>query len=194
MTRSKARIFHVTWIVVTISAVCLIAAKVYLDTQTKPDTSTPVTLAEQSEVGAPDPKTGLDVEDVWQPAETPKGGVPWSVLEETDETTRIDDEGYIISKPLFSETVKKLEGKKIKVAGWMLPIESGTEQSHFLLLGYPPGCPYHFHAMPNQFIEVYASTPFETDESAVHVVSGKLELTGHDESGIFYRMRDAKPD
>ena len=133
------------------------------------------------------------VEDVWKPAGTPKGGVSWKILEATKEKTRTDKEGYILSKPLFTSKVKALNGKRIKVAGWMMPLDSGTKQKHFVLLAYPPGCPFHFHAMPNQFIEIYAATPFATNESKVHVVSGVLELTGQDESGIFYRMRNARP-
>lgn len=144
-------------------------------------------------VSAPDPKAGPVVDDIWKPASTPRGGVSWKTLESTSETTRLDSEGYIISKPNFSSAVKKLDGKRIKVAGWMMPIDNGAKQKRFVLLGYPPGCPFHFHAAPMQFIEVFADTPFPTNETMVHVVSGVLELTGYDESGVFYRLRKAKP-
>lgn len=142
---------------------------------------------------APDPKAGAVIEDIWKPAATPPGGISWSILEATGETTRTDAEGYIVSKPRFTSKVESLEGKRIKVAGWMTPLDNGARQTHFVLLGYPPGCPFHFHANPNQFIEVFAETPFRTDEVKVHVVTGVLELTGEDESGIFYRLRQAEP-
>lgn len=142
---------------------------------------------------APDPKAGPPAEDIWKPAATPKGGVAWKTLEATGEQTRRDEQGYILSKPLFTPAVKKLNGKRIKVAGWMMPLENSSTQKRFVLLGYPPGCPFHFHAAPNQFIEVIADTPFKTDEVNAHVVSGVLELTGYDESGIFYRLKAAKP-
>jgi uncharacterized protein len=132
------------------------------------------------------------VDDVWKPAATPPGGTSWKLLESTGETTRTDSEGFIVSKPRFTPQVKALEGKRIKVAGWMMPLTAGSKQKRFVLLGYPPGCPFHFHAAPNQFIEVYAETPFPTNETKVFVVSGVLELTGYDESGIFYRLRDAR--
>jgi hypothetical protein len=35
--------------------------------------------------------------------------------------------------------------------------------------------------------------PFPTSETRVFTVSGVLELTGHDEGGIFYRLRQAQP-
>jgi len=75
----------------------------------------------------------------------------------------------------------------------MMPIETGKEQKHFILLGYPPGCQFHFHATPNQFIEAYADTAFLTNETRIFVVSGVLELTGYDENGIFYRLCKAQP-
>ncbi|MEM1134185.1 MAG: DUF3299 domain-containing protein [Pseudomonadota bacterium] len=133
------------------------------------------------------------IEDIWKPAATPKGGISWKTLEATGETTRRDEEGYILSKPKFTQRVKALAGKRIRVAGWMMPLENSAEQKHFVLLGYPPGCPFHFHAMPNQFIEIYADKPFKTNERTSFVVSGVLELTGYDESGIFYRMKQARP-
>lgn len=133
------------------------------------------------------------IKDVWKPAATPKGGVSWAVLEGTKEKTRKGKDGYIYSKPLFTPAVKSLAGKRIKVAGWMTPLEKGAKQKRFVLLAYPPGCPFHFHAMPNQFIEVLADIPFPTDERKMHVVSGVLELTGQDESGIFYRLKAASP-
>jgi hypothetical protein len=133
------------------------------------------------------------VEDVWKPAATPKGGVSWAVLEATKEQTRTAKDGYLYSKPLFTPAVKALAGKRIKVAGWMKPLETGARQKHFVLLAYPPGCPFHFHAIPNQFIEIYADIPFPTNEARMIVVTGVLELTGQDESGIFYRMKAASP-
>ncbi|WP_233997177.1 DUF3299 domain-containing protein [Porphyrobacter sp. HT-58-2] len=142
---------------------------------------------------APDYKSGRMVEDVWKPAATPKGGVSWKVLEATGETTRTDAQGFIVSKPKFTPQVKALAGKRITVAGWMMPLTAGRTQKHFVLLGYPPGCPFHFHAAPNQFIEVYADTAFPTSETRVFTVSGVLELTGYDESGIFYRLRQSRP-
>lgn len=61
-----------------------------------------------------------------------------------------------------------------------------------LLLGYPPGCPFHFHAAPDQFIAVLSPEGVPTDEARVRTVTGVLEPTGQNEGGIFYRLRDAR--
>lgn len=142
---------------------------------------------------SPDPKQGAAVEDIWKPAATPAGGTSWSLLEAAKEVTRTDENGYTISYPLFTRDQRALEGKRIKVSGWMDPLQVGSKQKRFVLLGYPPGCPFHFHAAPMQFIEVMASTPFETDRTNVITVSGVLELTGYDEGGVFYRLWDSRP-
>lgn len=133
------------------------------------------------------------VPDTWKPAATPQGGVSWSVLEATRENIRNGKDGYIYSKPLFTPQVKALEGKRIKVAGYMMPLEAGSKQKRFVLMGYPPGCPFHMHALPNQFIEVIAATPFPLNETKATVVTGVLELTGYKEEGIFYRLTAATP-
>lgn len=183
----------VSWRVCVLALIALIGVNIYAELQPKRATAIPISMATAAKAQAPDPKAGPVVEDIWKPAATPRGGVSWRVLESTRETTRTDAEGYIVSKPVFPQQVRNLNGKRIKVAGWMMPLDSGRTQRRFVLLAYPPGCPFHFHAAPMQFIEVIASTPFRTDEVNSMVVSGVLELTGYDESGIFYRLKNARP-
>lgn len=132
------------------------------------------------------------LEDIWQPAQTPDGGVSWRVLETTEEIQRTDDEGFIVSRPNFSKEVKALEGTTIKVAGWMMPLTNGQEQHHFVLLGYPPGCPFHLHAGPKQFIEVRTPKPIPTQIWDPIIIEGTLTLTGYDETGVFYQIADGQ--
>ncbi|MEP6012681.1 MAG: hypothetical protein ABJ237_15350, partial [Parasphingorhabdus sp.] len=77
-------------------------------------TAQPVPAAMQDGGKAP-------VKDVWKPARTPKGGISWTILQATREKTRKGKDGYIYSKPLFTPAVRSLAGKRIKVAGWMMP-------------------------------------------------------------------------
>ncbi len=115
------------------------------------------------------------------------------MLESTKEIARKGPDGYLRSKPSFTAQVKRLDGKRVRVAGWMDAFEPGRRQTHFLLMAYPPGCPFHFHAAPNQYIEVKASNAFPLSGDKAIVVNGVLELTGYDESGIFYVLKDARP-
>lgn len=149
----------------------------------------PLSGAMQETGRVPDPK----VKDIWQPAKTPAGGIAWSMLETTKLSDRTDPKTNIIyTKPIFPPAIKALAGKPIKVAGWMMPLDNAARQKHWVLLGYPPGCPFHMHALPNQFIEVMAAEPFPVNESKVHVITGTLQLVGQDESGIFYRLVNAR--
>jgi uncharacterized protein len=130
---------------------------------------------------------------IWKPAPTPRGGVSWTLLESTTEITRTS-QGVIYSSPEFPTKVKALAGKRVTVAGYMMPLEEGIKQRHFVLLAYPPGCPFHLHALPNQFIEVFAEQAVSFKSTDATIVSGVLELTGYDESGIFYRLRNARAE
>lgn len=136
------------------------------------------------------PGAKAPVADVWQPAPTPTGGLAWAVLESTKEVQRTKD-GVIYSRPAFPPPVKALAGKRVRVSGWMMPLQNGATQRHFVLLGYPPGCPFHMHAGPTQFIEVKTAEGLPVNYEMV-TVEGTLTLLGEDESGIFYRIADAR--
>lgn len=140
--------------------------------------------------GAPD-RTLKPSESIWKPAPTPPGGVAWSVLEATKEVTRKDEKNLIRSKPVFPASVKALAGKRIKLNGYMLPLQNGTNQTHFVLLAYPPDCPFHLNPMPMQFVEVRAASPVKVSYD-VRTIEGVLTLHGEDEKGIFYKFTEAK--
>lgn len=129
-------------------------------------------------------------EQVWKPAPTPQGGVSWQTLESTKENTRTQA-GVIYSKPVFPPQVRALSGKRIKVNGYIMPLQNSAKQTHFVLLAYPPDCPFHLNPVPNQFIEVRAAAPVSV-ASGVQTIEGTLELTGTDESGIFYRLKNSR--
>lgn len=152
--------------------------------------SSSATMAAMQNGGrVPDPK----VADVWQPAKTPPGGTSWKLLEQTKLNDRTDKKtGIIYTKPTFPASIKALNGKTIKVSGWMMPLENGKMQKRWVLLGYPPGCPFHMHALPNQYIEILSPAGVKTNETKIFVMTGTLELTGYDESGIFYRLKNAR--
>ncbi|RVT39765.1 DUF3299 domain-containing protein [Sphingobium algorifonticola] len=126
-------------------------------------------------------------ESVWKPAAAPPGGIPWSVLESTKEIQR-QAAGIIYSRPAFSPRVKALASKRIKVSGYVMPLQNTAKQTHFVLLAYPPDCPFHLNPAPTQFIEVKTTSPIAVKQG-VQSFEGTLILSGQDESGIFYSLR-----
>lgn len=137
------------------------------------------------------PRPAAPTESVWKPADTPPGGVSWSVLESTTEITRTGKDGYLYSKPAFSPQVEALRGRTIKVSGYMMPLQNGAAQTHFVLLAYPPDCPFHLNPAPMQFIEVQTARPVKVT-AGVTTVEGPLELLGQDEGGVFYRISNGR--
>ena len=126
----------------------------------------------------------------------PDGGTSWQVFGETEmnEYTIFDPEGieWIGFRPKFKEKLKKLDGKKIIIQGYMFPLEQKEKQQLFLLGPFPATCPYHFHVDSNLIIEVHAENPVEVSYDAINI-SGKLELVEKDdEYNIFYRLKGSK--
>jgi uncharacterized protein len=128
-------------------------------------------------------------ESIWTPAPTPPGGVAWQVLEAAKEDPSAAKAGAV--KPVYPANVKALAGKRVKINGYMLPLGKGANQSHFVLLAYPPDCPFHLNPGPQQFIEVKvgSAVPMNYD---VRTIEGTLELAGSDGSGVFYKISDGK--
>jgi hypothetical protein len=130
-------------------------------------------------------------ESVWKPADTPPGGVSWSLLESTKEITRKDAKGYIVSKPDYPPGVLALNGKTIKVSGYLMPLQNGKLQTHFVLLAYPPDCPFHLNPGPAQFIEVKTAKGVAFDYS-VKTIEGVLQLDSQSESGVFFKLQNGR--
>jgi hypothetical protein len=111
---------------------------------------------------------------------------PWDVLMEGK-----SGDASAPASPAFSASLTKLAGQRIKVAGFMLPLETAAKQAHFLLSASPPSC--FFHAVPGSttVIEVHSSEAVASTADPM-VVDGVLELVRDDPTGILYRLNDAR--
>ena len=94
--------------------------------------------------------------------------------------------------PQFSSGVSALDKKDVKVQGFMMPLEMGDKQSHFVLAAMPTTCAFCLPGGPESMVEVKMKTPVKYTFDAV-VVTGKLAVLKDDPSGIFYRIVDAEP-
>ncbi|MEO6022725.1 MAG: DUF3299 domain-containing protein [Burkholderiales bacterium] len=110
-----------------------------------------------------------------------KGGV-FGVAAEDDTPAKFE--------VVFSQDVKKLDGKPIKVAGFMMPIEQRETHKRFMLSAVPPGCPFCLPGGPNSIIEVHCKTPMKYTTDAI-VMNGTMSLLKDDPSGFYYRMTEA---
>jgi hypothetical protein len=111
--------------------------------------------------------------------------VPWSVL--TDVKTK-NEKNRIL--PVFGETQLGLNGKTQRIQGFMMPLEPGKKQRHFLLSSVPLTCSFCLPGGPESMVEVKTKTPVEYSMEVV-VVEGRLQVLHDDPYGLYYRINDA---
>jgi len=116
----------------------------------------------------------------------PRGDVvPWSVL--TDVKTK-NEKNRIL--PVFNEGQLGMNGKTQRIQGFMMPLEPGQKQRHFLLSSVPLTCSFCLPGGPESMVEVKTKTPVKYSMEAV-VVEGRLQVLHDDPYGLYYRINDA---
>jgi hypothetical protein len=94
--------------------------------------------------------------------------------------------------PQFAKDVAALDQKEVKVQGFMMPLQVGDKQSHFVLSAMPQTCAFCLPGGPESMVEVKSKAPVQYTFDAL-VLSGKLTVLKDDPTGIFYRLTDAVP-
>jgi hypothetical protein len=92
---------------------------------------------------------------------------------------------------VFSKELQKLQGKQVKLAGFMLPLQQAEAHKTFLLSAVPPSCPFCLPGGPNTTVHVVCKKPLKYSMDAV-VLNGTMELLKDDPSGFYYRLADAE--
>jgi len=126
---------------------------------------------------------------VWQPAPTPEGAIDWQTLTSID-VREEEIDNFIQYVPTFSTAVKALDGQKVMLNGYMIPLEATERQSHFILMAYPHACPFHMPGGPGGFVEVQADFPVPFTYDPV-LIEGHFTLLDDFSNGLFYRISAA---
>lgn len=95
-------------------------------------------------------------------------------------------------EPRFEPAVQRLDGQRVRVQGFMLPIDQQGAQSHFVLSANPvAGCFYCMPGGPESMIEVRLdrAAAFTYDPLTL---TGELELLLDDPMGMYYRLKNAR--
>ena len=111
--------------------------------------------------------------------------VPWSVL--TDVTTRAEKNRLL---PVFRPGQLALNQKTHRIQGFMMPLEPGEKQRHFLLTSVPMTCSFCVPGGPESMVEVRTKTPVKYSLDPV-VVEGRFAVLNDDPYGLYYRVTDA---
>jgi uncharacterized protein len=111
--------------------------------------------------------------------------VPWAVL--TDIKTKTEKNKII---PVFTMGQMALNQKSQRLQGFMMPLEPGEKQRHFLLTSVPMSCSFCTPGGPESMVEVRTKTPVKYTLEPV-VVEGKFAVLTDDQYGLYYRITDA---
>jgi hypothetical protein len=77
-----------------------------------------------------------------------------------------------------------------RIQGFMMPLEPGEKQKHFLLTSVPLTCAFCTPGGPESMVEVFTKTPLKYTMDPV-VVDGHLAVLADDPYGLYYRIKDA---
>ena len=73
--------------------------------------------------------------------------------------------GFKVDVPVFSETLKQLEGKEVTIKGYIIPVEGYKSHTEFVFSAYPYNmCFFCGGAGPETVMEVYAK-PLNTQQN-----------------------------
>ena len=111
--------------------------------------------------------------------------VPWSVL--TAVKTKMVKNRML---PVYPSDVQALDKKSQRVQGFMMPLEPGEKQKHFILSSVPLTCSFCMPGGPESMVEVRTKTPVKYTMEAV-VVEGPFAVLADDPFGLYYRITDA---
>ena len=127
---------------------------------------------------------------IWQTAPTPPGGLHWSTLINVDiKKKSVGDPYYDI--PIITPELRELDGKTVKLNGYMVPLEPTELQGHFILMAYPHSCPFHVPGGLGGYVEVQADFPVKFDYEPV-LIEGHFQLLTDFSEGLFYRISAAR--
>ena len=121
-------------------------------------------------------------------------GIPslvWAKLYEISYETASDEYGeYMV--PKFSDATTQLEGKVVTMPGYMIPFETGFNETHFILSSLPlNACFFCGVGGPEGVIEVYSSREVKYTDKPIEV-KGRLKLNAEDPDQFMYILEDAE--
>ncbi|MBA4302446.1 hypothetical protein SAMN03080617_03820 [Algoriphagus alkaliphilus] len=94
--------------------------------------------------------------------------------------------------PVFSDEIKKLEGKEVEADGYIIPFEGMFKPEHIILSSLPLAeCFFCGSGGPETVMEVMMASPIKYTSKRVKV-RGKLTLNASDPEKLMYILKDAR--
>ena len=110
--------------------------------------------------------------------------LPWSLL--TSVKTKVEKNRVL---PVYPANVQALNQKNQRIQGFMMPLEPGEKQKHFLLSSVPLSCSFCVPGGPESMVEVRTKVAVKYTLEPV-AVEGKFLVLNDDPYGLYYRITD----
>ena len=115
----------------------------------------------------------------------------WKSLSEVSYKISKDNFGELYV-PVFSDNIKKLEGKVVVADGDIIPFEGMFKPTHIILSSLPLAeCFFCGSGGPETVMEVMLTNPIKYTSKRVKV-KGKLTLNANDPEKLMYILKDAQ--
>ena len=118
--------------------------------------------------------------------------ITWEVLKDvTFKKKWYEKESIFMLYPTFGPNIKKIEGKMVRIKGYMVPVD--PESNQYVLSAFPYSmCFFCGGAGPESVmgLKLKKDRKFKTDE--LHVFKGVLELNANDIYDLNYILSEAE--
>lgn len=114
------------------------------------------------------------------------GVIPWTRLQKV---RLVEDNNK--TQPEFDASIASLDGQEVTIEGFIMPLDQGEKQKHFLLSAYPQSCPFCSPFGPEGLVEILCKQAVPLTFKSVKIKGKFSLLRNYDESGLFYRLSDA---
>ena len=111
----------------------------------------------------------------------------WALFNQTQVKTDMKAGEYRAS---FPAALVARQAKRLKVAGFILPLEPTSQSAHFGLMRRNTACPFCPPNAPTEAVEVFAKAPVRYTGEEVSM-EGDLKLVAASDQGLFFRLENA---
>ena len=124
------------------------------------------------------------------PVSVPPGALSWQTLSEPVRMA-VRSRGIGTGAALFPVELAELDGRAVRVHGFMQPIEATERHGRFLLTALPIHCAFCLQAGPEHLIDVRTAVPLPHMGAPI-TLAGRLRLMPTAPEGLFYAVEHAR--
>ncbi len=91
-----------------------------------------------------------------------------------------------------TDDIKAMAGQRVRVTGFVVPLDGSDQTQDFLIGVNTPVCFYHPPGAPNELMEVKSVSAVAWN-TLPQTVEGTFRLIENNQMGVFFKLEDARP-